>query len=314
MRAPRRVLGYARVSGAEQGRHGTSLDAQRAELASYCAARGWPAPDLYVEVESASAARLEARGELERLTRAAEPGDVVLVSALDRWSRDIPHAVASVRALVARGVGWISIRDAIDAATPAGDDMLGIRAWAADLERRRIRERTVLRRKALRDEGLYVEGLAPFGYALGPARRLVVVPADAALAHELYVLVPGRSLRGLSALMRERRPDRGWDPGGLRLMLRSRVYLGEVQTSTGAWVASHEPIVDADTWERAQMALDARRLSASVPRGSERTASWVLRGLARCALGEYKCAPTDAVQPSSARKSTGPLEIDLAEL
>jgi hypothetical protein len=66
-------------------------------------------------------------------------------------------------------------------------------------------------------------------------------------------------------------------------MLRSRIYLGEVETSRGAWVTSHDPIVERAVWERAQRALDARRLGGRHPSADARTASWLLRGLATCA-------------------------------
>jgi hypothetical protein len=84
--------------GQEQGRSGTSLEAQRDEIARWARANDHPAPAFYSEIESGSAARTEARVELARLTSEARPGDVVVVCAVDRWSRDIVHAVASVRA------------------------------------------------------------------------------------------------------------------------------------------------------------------------------------------------------------------------
>ena len=37
----------------------------------------------------------------------AEPGDLVLTPKVDRWGRDLPSGVASVRELVARGWGLV---------------------------------------------------------------------------------------------------------------------------------------------------------------------------------------------------------------
>jgi len=96
-----RVLAYLRVSGQEQGRSGTSLEAQRDEIARWARANEHASPAFFSEIESGSAARTEARAELARLTAEARPGAIVVVCAVDRWSRDIVHAVASVRALVA---------------------------------------------------------------------------------------------------------------------------------------------------------------------------------------------------------------------
>ena len=101
---PARVLLYRRVSGREQGANGTSLEEQLETGERYCAAYGWPKPIVFTEVESASEEKLERRVELAALVREARAGDVVMVAALDRWSRDVVYAVQSVRDLVRRDV------------------------------------------------------------------------------------------------------------------------------------------------------------------------------------------------------------------
>ncbi len=282
---PRHVYGYCRVSSAEQGRSGTSLDAQREALTRYCAAAGLAAPDLRVEVESGGAEKLTRRAELHAVIAAAQPGDLILVTKVDRWSRDIVDAVRSVRELVRRGVRWIAIGDNIDASTPQGDSTLGIMAWVADQERQRIRERTVGRRRELRDLGCYVEGLPPIGYQRGRDRRLEVVEADAAIVLDVYRrCVAGESIGDIAEHLQVEHPERhGWDHHSIHRMLRSRVYLGETTTSAGVWTPAHEPIVPRDLWERAQAALSSRRLGGRKASGESRTAGWLLRGLATCA-------------------------------
>jgi DNA invertase Pin-like site-specific DNA recombinase len=283
-RRPNRVFGYLRVSGSEQGRTGTSLDGQRDAVARWCSYLGYPEPAYFVEVASAGAEKLEQRVELRRLLEVAEAGDLIVVSKVDRWSRDIVWGVQSVRALIARGVAWHSIGENLDASTPQGDSTLGIMAWVADQERQRIKERTVGRRKELRDAGLYIEGRVPIGYERHE-RRLRVVEADAAIVREVYRRsIEGASVGDLSVWLRRAYPDRhGWDHKTIQRMLRSRVYLGEVTTSARAWVASHEPIVDRLTWEEAQAALDARRLGGRRHERASRTSGWLLRGIAVCA-------------------------------
>ena len=164
---PTRVYGYTRVSGREQGDRGTSLDGQRASLVGEAKARDWPEPDIRIEVESASEEKIERRTELHRLIADAQPGDVIIVSKLDRWSRDIVFGVQSIRAAIRRGVGFVSVDEAIDAATPHGNEQLGIRLWVAETERLRIRERTVGRRESLREQGLWATGTVPWGYVRG---------------------------------------------------------------------------------------------------------------------------------------------------
>lgn len=293
-RSTGRAYGYARVSSAEQGEHGTSLDAQRDEIVRYCAAHGLPSPTLHVEVESGGAEKVERRVELARLLAAAQPGDVVIVCAVDRWSRDIVHAVQSVRALVARGVGWVSIREAIDAATPHGDSTLGILSWVADQERRRIRTRTVGSRQRLRALGHHVEGAPPLGYRV-EARKLVPDPETASVVREMYRrCVAGESTREIARALQAAHPDvPGLDHALVAVRLRSRVYAGDMlargtrgsqaKRRAGEWVEdTHEPLVDRATWYRAQHALAGRRRGGRPASGDARTASWSLRGLVVC--------------------------------
>ena len=62
-----RVLAYRRVSTREQGVAGTSPDAQKTEIARYCAALGLPEPIDYVEVESGGEESEEKRTDVMRL-------------------------------------------------------------------------------------------------------------------------------------------------------------------------------------------------------------------------------------------------------
>ncbi len=290
MRQPKRVFGYARVSSFEQGERGTSLDGQREDLVRYCTASKWPAPEMHVEIESGGAEKIERRTELKRLIAAAKSGDVVLVCKTDRWSRDIPYAVSSVRALVARGVGWISVGESIDASTQNGDSMLGIMAWAADQERRRIRERTVGTRQRLRAQGKAVEGPAPFGYTFDRVTRtLIIDEPKAAIVREMFRLaIEGHSTREISALY----PDQpGFDGGGVGRKLRHRAYVGMLRTvgshtrkpsDEDTWIKAHDPIVDIFTFRRAGESLKKRYMVGRKGDEDSRTASFLARGLIHC--------------------------------
>jgi site-specific DNA recombinase len=285
----RRVYGYARVSGAEQGRTGTSLAGQSEAIERYAAAHGLRAPDIRIEVDSGAN---ESRVELAAVLGELSDGDVVLVTRVDRWSRDIVHAVKTVRDLVARGVRWIAIEDGIDASTPNGASTLGIMAWAADNERQRIRERTVGRRKALRDQGHFVEGLPPIGYARGKKRNLVVVPAEADVVREAYRLcIDGRSLRQIAKTMRLLMPERHkWDHPSLHRVLRNRVYLGQLKTTRGEWIDAHDAIITRSVFERAQRAMQSRRKGGRRA-SATRTNEWLLRSIASCSKCGARMGP-----------------------
>jgi len=284
------VFGYIRVSSWEQGAHGTSLDEQREAILRYCAERHLPEPRIFVEVQSAGDEKIERRVELARVIALLKAGDTILVTRADRWSRDLPYGVASVRALVRRLVRWVAVVDSIDASTEEGDRALSFMALLADQEHRRIRARTVGARQRLRGQGLYVEGPPPMGYRV-EARRLV--PGDQAqIMRDMFALVTVKSTREVSEILIERYPGvGGLDPAAIARKVADRRYLGQLRPKAtknvrakpgDAWLENtHEPLIDRATWEAARAAVAARRQCRRAGTDSS-TADFLLRGVARC--------------------------------
>jgi DNA invertase Pin-like site-specific DNA recombinase len=294
-----RVWGLCRVSSPGQEREGTSLEGQQQAIAGWCARERLPAPIFIVEVESGTAARVEHREGLRRILLEASEGDVVVVYALDRWSRDLVYTMQSVRALVARGVRWYAIREALDATTQEGDSRLGLMGWIAEEERKRISERTHGRIRELRDEGKYVDGAVWVGYVVED-RRLVPGPQRAIPVEAFERCARGESMARIAAALPLTPGRKTWDRGAVHHMLTSRVYLGESRKSDGTWHATHEPLVSRDLWERAHAAMRERRTGGR-PHGDGLSAERLLRGLARCAA----CGRRMSVQYGRPRQRGG---------
>lgn len=288
----RRVLGYIRVSGLGQEKHGTSLEGQDERIRAICRAEGLPDPEIRLEVESAGDDKFERRVELHALIEDAKPGDLIITPKVDRWSRDLSWGVGSVRALVKRGVGWRSIDENIDASTSEGDDHLGLRMWVADQERKRIKERTVGTRRRLRALGMHVEGLPPLGYKV-EKRKLVIVPEQAEMVRRMFSLcIAGLTTRQIARSMRTEYPSSiGLDHAAVARRLRDRRYIGETNTigqsgrrkPLGEWIHTHEPIIDQATWHRAQEALIGRARGGRPASGHARTSGFMMRGIMQCA-------------------------------
>lgn len=276
-----RVWGLCRVSTAGQEREGTSLEGQQLAIADWCTRERLPAPTFVIEVESGSVERVEHREGLQRILREARAGDVVVVYALDRWSRDLVYTVQSVRALVADKVRWYAIREALDAMTQEGDSRLGLMGWIAEEERKRIRERTHGRMRELRDQGLYVDSTPPVGYAVRD-RKLVPGPTAAIVVEAFERCAAGESMAKIAATLPLTPTRRRWDRPAVHNLLRARVYLGESQRSDGTWHPTHEPLVSRELWERAQAAMRERKRGGRPP-GDGASAKRLLRGLAVCA-------------------------------
>jgi len=126
---------YARVSTHEQ----QTLALQRETMEAYAQQRAW---DIVVLVEEIGSGGRE-RWQRETLMRAARRRDIdaIVVWRLDRWGRSLPDLVGTLHELQALGVGFISLREALDFMTPTGRAMAGLLAIFAEFEREILRER-----------------------------------------------------------------------------------------------------------------------------------------------------------------------------
>lgn len=121
-------IGYARVSTEDQ-----NLDLQLTELKAAGCER------IFQDV--ASGARKERVGLLDAL-EAAGSGDVLVVWRLDRLGRSLQHLMDTVEKMRVKGVGFKSLREAIDTTTSGGKLVFHVFGALAEFERELIRERT----------------------------------------------------------------------------------------------------------------------------------------------------------------------------
>src|SRR5256885_6166853 len=132
------AYGYARVST-----NGQDLAAQVAELMAAGAAK--------VFKEKVSGAKTD-RAELAKLIRRLEPGDVLVVTRLDRLARSTRDLLNVIDAVSTRGAGFKSLKDTwADTTTPHGRLMLTVLGGLAEFERELIRARTGEGRKRAKE-------------------------------------------------------------------------------------------------------------------------------------------------------------------
>lgn len=124
-------FGYARVSTDEQD-PGLQIDALRRA--------GCEERFIYVD-EGKSGASLN-RPALARCLKTLKPGDTLTVWKLDRLGRVARDLLNLLHDLQGRKIGFCSLTEAIDTATPAGRAMLHFAAMLAELERGVTIERT----------------------------------------------------------------------------------------------------------------------------------------------------------------------------
>src|SRR5262245_34039062 len=122
-------LGYARVST-----NGQDLAAQEAELTAAGCAK--------VFKEKVSGVKSD-RAELAKAISRLEPGDVLVVTRLDRLARSTRDLLNIMATIGEREAGFRSLKDAwADTTTPHGRLMLIVLGGLAEFERELIRART----------------------------------------------------------------------------------------------------------------------------------------------------------------------------
>ena len=125
-----RVYGYARVSTQEQ-----DLTVQLQTLEPQC---------LRVFTEKKSGTRRNGRTELQVLLEIAQPGDMILITRIDRLARSMKDLQDIVHELKEKGVALKATEQPIDTSTAAGKaflDMLGVFAeFETNLRRERQME------------------------------------------------------------------------------------------------------------------------------------------------------------------------------
>lgn len=81
------------------------------------------------------------RPELKRMLNFVRQGDMVIVESISRFARNTRDLLDLVERLTAKGVEFVSKKEAIDTTTPSGKFMLTIFGAVAELEREYILQR-----------------------------------------------------------------------------------------------------------------------------------------------------------------------------
>jgi DNA invertase Pin-like site-specific DNA recombinase len=135
------ILGYARVSTTGQDYNGQIADLKAAGCER-------------IYREKVSGAKAD-RVELGKLLKATGPGDVVVVSRLDRLARSTLDLLSILRRVTEAGAKFKSLKDPwADTTTPHGELMVTILAGLATFERHLIKARTEDGRKRAKDRGV----------------------------------------------------------------------------------------------------------------------------------------------------------------
>ena len=255
-----------------------SLDAQREACAAYILSQksaGWVAlPNMYDD-GGISGGTME-RPALQRLLTDIAAGgvDTVVVYKVDRLTRSLNDFAKIVDAFDAKGVSFVSVTQQFNTTTSMGRLTLNMLLSFAQFEREVTGERIRDKIAASKQKGMWMGGLPPLGYDVQD-RKLVVNQSEADTVRHIfrrYAII--KSVRALKeelddvGIVSKARLDRfgqasGSMPiarGALYLMLKNRIYRGEIVHKDNSYPGLHDPIIDEALWNEVQTALAENRV------------------------------------------------------
>lgn len=158
---------YIRVSTEEQHLNGLSLPAQKTALLEYAEKNGYQVAGVYADEGISARKSMKHRKGLLRLLEDVKAGkiDMILVTKLDRWFRNIKDYNITEEILQAHNCHWKTIFENYDSSTANGQMVINIMLSVNQAECDRTSERIKAVFDYKRSIGEVTSGMcAPFGY------------------------------------------------------------------------------------------------------------------------------------------------------
>jgi site-specific DNA recombinase len=281
-----RVCLYSRIS-TDEDHQPTSLTTQRERLERYCQAmEDWQVVCAFED--QASGVTLDRPGLQQALERARERRfDLLLVYRVDRLSRKVRQLAALAEELDQLEIILKSATEPFDTGSAAGRMMLQMLGVFAEFEHATIVDRVTAGLERRVREGKWMSGRAPYGYRRDKETKLLVPDEVCAPVVKRIFQLYAEAKLGTTAIARKLEAEtapaprkQGWSPNALRLILANPAYRGLIRWNDDLHQGLHEPLVDEQTFERAQAILARRHKDASLRRGNP--TEFLLSGLVRC--------------------------------
>ena len=280
-----RVCLYLRVSTEEQAENPEgSIKNQEQRLREFIKLKNTIEPFgeiVAVYTDPGISAKDMNRPGFQKMLLAIEKGDVnlVLVTELSRFSRSTKDFTILQEFLEEHGCKFLSLRENFDTSGAAGSMVLNMMASIAEFERRQTAERVSHSFLARAKRGLYNGGSVPLGYRIDEERAgyLLIDPATVEMVRFAFQsFLRHETLAATTKFLNSKEiklPRRVYGGGSIReskftidalyRLLRNKAYVGirVYNTKNGAEEvpAVWDPIVDADTFERANRLLKKNR-------------------------------------------------------
>jgi len=255
-----------------------SLDAQREACEAYVTSQkheGWTVlPALYDD--GAYSGGTMDRPALQRMLEDIRTRkiDVVVVYKVDRLTRSLADFAKIVEVFDAHGVSFVSVTQAFNTTSSMGRLTLNVLLSFAQFEREVTGERIRDKIAASKKKGMWMGGLPSLGYDVKD-RKLIINETEAATVRHIFQryleLGSVRTLQtelDAAGIVSKRRiaadgsqyGAQRFSRGALYLMLKNRIYRGEIVHKGKAFPGEHSAIIEEEPWLRVQRHLEDNRV------------------------------------------------------
>lgn len=255
-----------------------SLSSQNDHFLNYCEANGYAPAAAFLDPDL-SGDRPGFQQLCQYLDRPQKGFCAVVVEAFRHLGQSPADAARAYYQLTALAAKVVSLQEG-----PLDDARL-IDLWRDTKAEPELGDkvRDAMRKRAVQGKVL---GRPPYGYTVGPDRRLEIVEHEAEVVRYIFRLyLAGFGIRRIAKQLNEEgyRTRRGgrWSMVTIRDLLRNRVYLGTYHRFGVKVPGSHPALVKEADFRAVQEAMDARR----TPRDGRKNAPsrFLLSGLVYCA-------------------------------
>ena len=247
-----RVAIYIRVSTQEQCLHGLSLESQKEALAAYANKHNMQIVDIYADEGITARKALNKRLQFQRLMTDVQAGkiDLILVTKLDRWFRNIKDYHNTQEILERHNCNWRTIYENYDTSTSSGrlhiNIMLSVNQDECDRTSERIK--AVFKHKLDKKEA--VSGSLPMGYKL-ENKKIVKDLEYAALVNDVFDYFELHNNKCATVNYINDKYNKHYHYNSIVRMLSNTLFKGEYNGIEGFC----EPYLDKSRYDKIQILL-----------------------------------------------------------
>lgn len=305
---------YARVSSEKQADKDLSIPAQLKAMRDYAIRREWDIVQEYVD--EAESARTADRPKFQEMISSAKqkppPFNVILVWKLSRFARNREDAVVYKALLRKHGVNVVSINEQIDD-SPSGKLLEGMIEAIDEFYSANLSCDTIRGMKENAQRGFLNGSVPPFGYKrayvqVGPNKKAkLAIDEDAApvVKRIFRMCLEGHGAKEITKTLNSQglltRKGKKWQVNTVCYLLRNETYTGTLifnrvnknsvspiqrpASDTIRVENAHPPIIDRNTFEKAQELIKQRSRQWVHPRTIN--SNYLLSGFLYCSCGSH---------------------------